>query len=497
MQTFYVSVACVFKNESHILKEFIDHNLFHGVDHLYMINDMSSDNYSSILAEYGDRITLYHNDIVTNDVNRQSMIYNKYLKPILGETQWLAVIDLDEFMYSPSEINLQTILKRYEDSYDSLRVDWRVFGSNQCYYQPLSVVAGFNKYRDPEKAKREGTHSYKTIFKTQFLIDFGLHSHTLSSHRMCIPDDIIINHYQIQSHDFYMRVKATRGDATNYYDHIGIKRDLDFFIKNDDNTIECNQLIDQNREITRHVKQHKVESLTDNEVTVVITTCNRSHLLRVTLDSFLKFNTYPIKEFVIIEDSGKQGINDFLIHEEQYKPYRFNLIYNLANRGQVPSIDIAYEYVTTKYIFHCEEDWQFKKSGFIEASFEILDKEPNVFTVWLRPHNHTNGHPIEWSSKIDNYYRMSSRFTHEWRGKMHTWCGFTFNPGLRRTLDVLKFHPFCVNVEKNPLLGEVDEYIINTKYMELGYGAAITDVVDGYCDHIGALEHVPRSYEIQ
>jgi len=477
-------VACVFKNEEHIIDEFILHHLQHGVEHFYMINDMSTDNSVSVVEKYGSVVTLFHNDIVSSGVDRQKRMYEKYLRQILPETEWLAIIDLDEFIFSPDDIDIKKFLVG-----DALRVHWRVFGSNQCFYQPLSVVSGFNKYRDPEKAKREGTHSYKTIFRSNHLLGFDVHAQVLD-----VPTEdsvnLFINHYQIQSQDFYINVKGTRGDAMNYYEHMNLKRDLAFFKKNDDNQIECNVLAEQNRLVTQEVKKMKIERLVNKDVTVVITACNRPHLLKRTIESFIKFNTYPIKEFIVIEDSGNLRINDFLL---EY-PGRWNLIYNEKNIGQVPSIDRAYDYVTTEYIFHCEEDWEFKKHGFIEESMRILEQDSKLFTVWLRPHYHTNGHPVEYTNK--DYHMMASAYTHEWRGKLHTWCGFTFNPGLRRTKDVMLFHPYCVNVEKNPLLGEVDEYIINTKYAQLGFRAAITLPSDGYVDHIGANEHITRNYEL-
>jgi hypothetical protein len=39
------------------------------------------------------------------------------------------------------------------------------------------------------------------------------------------------------------------------------------------------------------------------EVTLVITSCNRIDLLKKTIASFERFNTYPIKKAIIIEDS--------------------------------------------------------------------------------------------------------------------------------------------------------------------------------------------------
>jgi len=39
-----LGIGAVFKNESHIMIEWIEHYLSHGVDTIYLINDESTDN---------------------------------------------------------------------------------------------------------------------------------------------------------------------------------------------------------------------------------------------------------------------------------------------------------------------------------------------------------------------------------------------------------------------------------------------------------------------
>lgn len=46
-----------------------------------------------------------------------------------------------------------------------------------------------------------------------------------------------------------------------------------------------------------------------SDVTLVITSCNRFDLLKKTIESFSRNNTYPIREVIIIEDSGNFDIN--------------------------------------------------------------------------------------------------------------------------------------------------------------------------------------------
>ena len=228
-----------------------------------------------------------------------------------------------------------------------------------------------------------------------------------------------------------------------------------------------------------------------NEVTIVITACNRPVLLKKTLESFVKYNTYPIKECIIIDDSGLQNINDFC--SDILKEIPVKLIYNEKNLGQLKSIDIAYSQVKTDYIFHCEEDWEFLEYGFIEESFKILNQDEKIFTVWLRSYNCTSGHPIVHMNDLP-YNIMRKDFSYYDKGVKYTWYGITFNPGLRRTSVCMKHHPYS-NVKKYESSDMGGEYSINVAYGQEGYYSAITKNVKGYVTHIGWNHHIKRSWE--
>jgi len=229
-----------------------------------------------------------------------------------------------------------------------------------------------------------------------------------------------------------------------------------------------------------------------NDVTMVITCCGRVDLLERTLSSFARYNTYPIKKVIIVEDSGtKQDFTKIrsIVPDAE-------IIENETNIGQIASIDKAYARVNTDYIFHCEEDWEFLNSKFIEKSFEILATNPKLFTVWLRGYHDTKNHAIMFDEKFDlpngdHYYLMDGA------RKKH-WCGFTFNPGLRRTSDCMIFHPYDkleVRKEKNGMMimGEID---LSIYYQELGYRAAITSYKEGFVKHIGGKRHIPLPWQL-
>ena len=59
---FFLSLYAIFKNESHILKEWILHYLEEGVEHFYLIDNGSTDDYKPIIEQFKDKIPYYYID---------------------------------------------------------------------------------------------------------------------------------------------------------------------------------------------------------------------------------------------------------------------------------------------------------------------------------------------------------------------------------------------------------------------------------------------------
>lgn len=167
----------------------------------------------------------------------------------------------------------------------------------------------------------------------------------------------------------------------------------------------------------------------DSDVTVVLTSCGRFALLAQTIGSFFEYNTYPIRKFVVVEDSGRDEVRDSIPWE--YRD-QIDVIVNKPQVGQVAAVDKAYSKVETDYIFHCEDDWLLYRPGFIEDSKTILEAEHQALMVWLRSYHHDLAYYGQRSLLLNDrkttqnivYYRVSSTLS-------HSPC-FSFNPGLRR-----------------------------------------------------------------
>ena len=203
-----ISVGAVFKQEAHALEEWINHYLNHGVEHIYLINDFSTDNYKQIIEKYKNNVTLYDSDIITNKHGKQLIIYDKYFRPILHETEYLIIADLDEFLYSPTSIDIKKKLAKFAQ-YSQIMVKWLKFGSNNHIKQPPSIIKGFVK-----RAKYDNNfekYVFKSIIKTKDLIRFDIHKHKCNGETIALKvdsPDFIINHYVCQSYNFWMTVKC-------------------------------------------------------------------------------------------------------------------------------------------------------------------------------------------------------------------------------------------------------------------------------------------------
>jgi hypothetical protein len=220
------------------------------------------------------------------------------------------------------------------------------------------------------------------------------------------------------------------------------------------------------------------------DITMVITSCGRQDLLVRTVDSFLKYNTYPIREFIVIED-GEAAKN--LAIEARYRQHNFRWLSTGMRLGQIAAIDIAYRSVETEYVFHCEDDWEFFAPGFIEKSVSVLKHNPDILQVWIRALSDTNNSPVmDYLFFADEVpYRLIQPGYHseEWG----TWHGFSFNPGLRRRRDYLLIGSFGAI---DPL-GQKRSYQVEREaselYLKHGFLAAILsdNGGKGYVRHIG------------
>ena len=225
-------------------------------------------------------------------------------------------------------------------------------------------------------------------------------------------------------------------------------------------------------------------------LTVIFFSCRRLELLKYSLWSFVSNNTYPVSEYIIVNDSGDKEIHDEI--RESYEGATF--VFNKENVGLIKSIDLGYKYIKTEYFFHCEDDWVVMKPGYIEKSMKIMLRNPMIEEVWPYP---MNGHPVEhikYSAEGISYRLMKDNYQKGKNGfNDFGWHGFTTAIGLKRMSDYLRVAPYA----DIPWQGTIwhREQAIGEAYHKLGYRAA-TLLHGGYAGNIGnGLSEYKTGYE--
>jgi GT2 family glycosyltransferase len=195
-----------------------------------------------------------------------------------------------------------------------------------------------------------------------------------------------------------------------------------------------------------------------------------------TVSSFNKYNTYPIKEFIIVEDSA-----DANIHQKVRELYpNYTLIFNEENIGLFASMDVGYSRVTAPYVFHSEDDWEYVRSGFIENSLTVLESDPILMQAWIRGMAYVNvsGMTIEPELKKagNTPYYVIGRDSTDW------WHGYCSQTGLRKMSAYEKIKPFT---QWSPVTDYLTwkECKVGLAYHALGYKVAT--LLDEYAVHIG------------
>jgi hypothetical protein len=226
----HLTVLAIFKNESHIMREWLEHYSAEGADSFYLIDNGSDPEHAAktdeAIAQYGATVTLVRDATP----HAQVRLYNEAARSltegfkVLGVTTnsgWLLVVDLDEFMYASDSQTLAVYLRSRPPHVGAVAARWLTFGSSGLLRQPDRVVDGFlRRAAYPLDTLRE----VKTAVRLEALQALAVHEHRLrpgfvteawlyDSEKEIAEAPLRLNHYVLQSRSWFDAVKATRGDV--------------------------------------------------------------------------------------------------------------------------------------------------------------------------------------------------------------------------------------------------------------------------------------------
>lgn len=228
----YEVAACtVFQNEAPYLKEWIEYHRLIGVEHFYLANHQSTDNYLEVLAPYIEEgiVELFDLPYQYEGVSVWTKIQTKGLNMCLDRARkkahWLCILDLDEFLVMYYANHLKQLLPMYA-GYAGLVVNWQLFGTSHVTSIPedrllIETLTWKGEMNDvenlfiksivqPDRVKKVADPHF-CIYKEQH---FAVTAYEAPAHfsrsSYVIVDPICINHYWTRDETYLHTQKIPR-----------------------------------------------------------------------------------------------------------------------------------------------------------------------------------------------------------------------------------------------------------------------------------------------
>ncbi|MBR1646875.1 MAG: glycosyltransferase family 92 protein [Selenomonadaceae bacterium] len=230
-------VVAIFKDEAPYLREWLDYHLLAGVEHFYLYNNDSSDDYEKILAPYveANLVTL----IDWSGKLMQMPAYNDALNRYKFFCRYMAFIDLDEFIFPKTNQSIvevvDEILSR-DKTAAALGINWQIFGSNghetadyskdvlerftrrapSDWHETGKKIPMDNLYVksviNPRRANFFGSAHYANYFAGFYSVNENGEKFFGSDNSPVTAKKIVVNHYYTKSREEFLN-KVNKGRA--------------------------------------------------------------------------------------------------------------------------------------------------------------------------------------------------------------------------------------------------------------------------------------------
>jgi hypothetical protein len=236
-----LAVAAIFKDEAKDLDEWLTFHRGIGATQFYLYNNNSTDHYRDILRPWIARGLVNLTEWPSAPGQRSA--YRHCIRTRWRDARWIAFLDVDEFLFSPRQLDIRPILQSYADV-PALYVYWLTFGSGGHMSRPDKPVieAYLRRQRLGETDSGKSIVNPRLVRSVPNAHQFGLwNGDTLDTLRRAtasptgrvapdrppVYDVLRINHYFFKSRED-LQAKVARGDA--FYGNI---RDFDQHLRGD------------------------------------------------------------------------------------------------------------------------------------------------------------------------------------------------------------------------------------------------------------------------
>jgi hypothetical protein len=135
-------IVAIVRDELPFLDEWLAYHRILGVDHFYLYDDDPSAALNSFLVAHQKYVTIinwHRQSVDLAGLNRQTKAYNDAIDRIGSQFEWVAFIDIDEFIVLPGYQDLPAFLRHYS-AFGQISLQWYLFGHNGFFNDPPGFV---------------------------------------------------------------------------------------------------------------------------------------------------------------------------------------------------------------------------------------------------------------------------------------------------------------------------------------------------------------------
>lgn len=226
---YFLAVCAIFKNEGKCLTEWLNYYLLAGVEHFYLYNNFSDDNYQELLQPYIDKglVTLIDWPVPFG----QFQAYQNCVETYASEANWIGFLDLDDFVVPYETKDIKQWLSRY-NKFPCVSCYWKMFSSGGIMKEDTTKLIAEQFFICGDFM------SYKSFLNTKFV--GWLSKKNKSPHfwrfkffgRVCPEDPLYyseltkkprhlhaqINHYYCKSYEYFYNKKIKNGSLSEKID---------------------------------------------------------------------------------------------------------------------------------------------------------------------------------------------------------------------------------------------------------------------------------------
>ena len=109
-----IAICAIIKDEQRYLEEWLQYHFKLGFDEIYLYEDLESTSHKEICDKYENVfLDKIENHFQTDRINirRQRELYELFIEKYKDSFDWVAFIDIDEFIMTENNLDLKTIFE--------------------------------------------------------------------------------------------------------------------------------------------------------------------------------------------------------------------------------------------------------------------------------------------------------------------------------------------------------------------------------------------------